>query len=134
EREELARLPPPQLQALEVALLRAAPGAAPPEAHGVAVALLNALRVLAQAAPLVVAIDDLQWIDDPSCDALAFAARRLESEPVAWLLARRPGAPSALERALEPASPERIEVGPPSFGAARRVLAEGLGLILPPNV
>ena len=45
--EELAGLPTPQLQALEVALLRAEPARAPPEPHTIAVGFLNALRALA---------------------------------------------------------------------------------------
>ena len=49
----------------------------------------------------LVAIDDVQWLDPPSADALAFAVRRLKAEPVVFLLARRPGRPSVLERALE---------------------------------
>ena len=62
----------------EVALLRAEPGGAPPEPHAIALGFLNALRALARGGPLLVAIDDVQWLDPPSADALAFAARRLE--------------------------------------------------------
>jgi DNA-binding CsgD family transcriptional regulator len=40
--------------------------------------------------PLVLAVDDLQWIDRPSARALAFIARRLEGQPLALLLATRP--------------------------------------------
>jgi DNA-binding CsgD family transcriptional regulator len=133
-RDELAGLPPPQLHALEVALFRAEPAGAPPEAHAVAIGLLNALRALAAHEPLLVAVDDLQWVDRASADALAFAARRLDGEAVAFLLARRPGPPSPLERALEGRPLERVEVAHLSFGATRRVLAERLGLSLPRNV
>lgn len=41
-------------------------------------------------APLVLAVDDLQWIDRPSARALAFIARRLEAQPLALMLATRP--------------------------------------------
>ncbi|MGH2892059.1 MAG: AAA family ATPase, partial [Solirubrobacteraceae bacterium] len=41
-------------------------------------------------APLVLAVDDLQWIDRPSARALAFIGRRLEGEPLALILATRP--------------------------------------------
>ena len=133
-RDELAGLPPPQLHALEVTLFRAEPAGAPPEAHAIAIGLLNALRALAAREPLLVAVDDLQWLDRASADALAFAARRLDGEAVAFLLARRPGPPSPLERALEGRPLERVEVAHLSFGATRRVLAERLGLSLPRNV
>src|SRR6476659_5119313 len=113
--EELADLPRPQLHALEVALLRAdATAGAPPEAHAIAIGFLNALRALAAREAVLVAIDDSQWLDAASGDALAFAARRLEAEPVAFLLARRPGPASGMERALERTT-ERLEMRSLSF-------------------
>ena len=122
-------LPSPQRSALEVALLRAEPSDAPPEAHAIRLALLNALRELARLEPLIVAVDDLQWLDAPSGDSLAFAAGRLDAAPVAFLLARRPGAPTSLERALEGRT-VTLTVGPLSLGAIRRLLSERLGLSL----
>jgi hypothetical protein len=91
----------PQLAALEVALLRAEPTGAPPPPQAIALGLLGALRALAGGEGLMVAIDDVQWLDSPSADALAFAARRLAGESVRFLLARRSGRLSVLERALE---------------------------------
>jgi len=124
----LAELPPPQRNALEVALLRAEPAAAPPEPRAIALGLLNLLRTLARDAPLLVAIDDIPWLDAPSAEALAFAARRLANERIAFLLARRPGQASVLERELDPM---RLQIGPLSLGATRRLLAERLGLSVP---
>src|SRR5262249_59782921 len=65
EPEILAGLPAPQRRALEVALLRADPagGAMPPRA--IALGLLTLLRQLAAGRPLLVAVDDLQWLDPP---------------------------------------------------------------------
>ena len=126
----LGTLPAPQLRALEVALLRAEPTGAPPEPHAVALGFLSTLRVLAAREPLVIAIDDVQWLDTPSADALAFAVRRLAGERVAFLLAKRPGASSALERELERRAFQPLEVGPLSLGAIRRLLSERLGLSL----
>ena len=96
-------VPLPQRAALEVALLRAQPSGAPPPPHAIALGFLNAVRALARGGRLAVAIDDVQWLDPPSADALAFAVRRLKAEPFVFLLARRPGRPSVLERALEDA-------------------------------
>lgn len=129
ERDELAALPGPQLRALEVALLRAEPGGAPPGSEAIALGFLNALRVLAGRQPLLVAIDDTQWLDAPSAEALAFGARRLDKESAGFLLARRPGPRSALDRAFEPRL-ERLEIGSLSLGAVRRLLSERLGLTL----
>jgi DNA-binding CsgD family transcriptional regulator len=131
---ELASLPPPRRQALEIALLRAQPTGAPPEPHAIALGLLDALRTLAQHGPLLVAVDDLQWLDRASEDALAFAVRRLADEPAAFLLARRPGPRSELERALDATSLERVEVRSPSLAAIRRMLSDRLGLTLPRHV
>src|SRR4051794_15711832 len=74
---DLAELPAPQRRALHVALPREDPGEPPPEPHAIAVGLRNGLRLLGAEQPLLIAIDDLQWIDPPSADALVFAARRL---------------------------------------------------------
>src|SRR5215210_364739 len=52
-------------------------------------ALAGALRVLAQARPVAVAIDDVQWLDRPSAFVLEFALRRLRADEVAFLLALR---------------------------------------------
>jgi DNA-binding CsgD family transcriptional regulator len=132
--EDFAGLPPPQRTALEVALYRAEPSGTPPEAHAIALGLLNVMRSLAARRPLLVALDDVQWLDRASDDALAFAAARLSVEPVAFLLARRPGALSELERALLPTAPERLEVKAPSLDAVRRILSQRLGLTLPRHV
>jgi DNA-binding CsgD family transcriptional regulator len=129
DREELSGLPRPQLRALEVALLRAEPGGAPPKSGAIALGFLNALRALAAREPVLVAIDDVQWLDAPSADALAFAARRLERESAGFLLSRRPGRVSGLERAFGPRL-DRLEVGSLSLGAVRRLLSERLGLAL----
>jgi DNA-binding CsgD family transcriptional regulator len=126
----LASLPIPQRRALEVALLRAEPGHGVPDASAIALSCLNALRALASDTRVLVAIDDVQWLDTSSAAALTFAARRIDGEPVSFLLAKRTGASTAFERALEPRL-KRLELGPLSLGAVRRLLLERLGLTLP---
>ena len=132
--EALADVPPPQRHALEVALLRAAPVGPPRGTQAVAVGALNALRVVSTRTPLLVAIDDVEWLDSPSATALAFVGRRLDSTDVRFLLARRPGASPPLEQALEPGGLEHRRIALLSFAATRRLLHERLGLSVPRQV
>jgi DNA-binding CsgD family transcriptional regulator len=124
-------LPPPRGRALEAALLlEVGDSSQGPDARTVAVAVRSALEVLAADGPLVVAIDDVQWLDSSSESALAFAIRRLHEQPVALLLARRVGhgvQPSELERAVEPERVQRLRVGPLSLGLVQRLLQARVG-------
>jgi hypothetical protein len=86
--EALASLPAPQRRALSRALLLDDEGP-PPDPHAIGVAVLNALRALAATGPVVVAVDDVQWLDPASAGALAYDARRLRAEQVGVMLARR---------------------------------------------
>lgn len=131
EGELLAALPAPQRHALDVALLRAEPGTLPPEPRAVATGVLHTLRAIAARGPVLVAVDDVQWLDAPSADALAFAARRIQGNRVAFIFTERRGNPSALTRALDAWDPERLDVGGLSLGALRLLLADRLGLSLP---
>ena len=71
----LAELPAPQRQALEVAVRRVGSAGPPPDPLTISAALLGALRLLSGGTPLLVAIDDLPWLDRGSTAALTFAAR-----------------------------------------------------------
>jgi DNA-binding CsgD family transcriptional regulator len=132
--EALADLAGPQRSALEVALLRAEPMDEAPSVHAIALGFRHALRVLSAGTPVVIAIDDVQWLDAPSLDVLAFLARRLREEPVAFLLTRRAESPTALERALGRSGLHCLEVGPLRLGSIRRLLIERLGLTVSRHV
>jgi DNA-binding CsgD family transcriptional regulator len=131
----LGRLPDPQREALEVALLRAGAKPGGLQRRAVALGVLGAIRVLAEEAPLILAIDDAQWLDPPSADALAFAARRLRDEPIGFLLARRAGASEQsrvdLETALEPDRLTRLVIGPLDIRSLDRLLRAQLGRQFP---
>jgi DNA-binding NarL/FixJ family response regulator len=131
EPEALGGLPAPQRRGLEIALLRADPAGEPAAPRVMAFGLLNLLRQLAASRPLLVAVDDLQWLDQPTAEMLAFAVRRLHGHSVRFLFAARGGPSSPVERALAPAGPQILEVGPLSVGAMRRMLSDRLGLALP---
>jgi DNA-binding CsgD family transcriptional regulator len=85
----LDALPAPQRTALQVALLLEDPGSSPPEHRAVCAAFLGVLRRLAADSPVLVAVDDLQWLDRPSALALDYALRRLGTEPVGLLASAR---------------------------------------------
>ncbi len=125
---DLAGLAGPQRTALEVALLRAEPAEEPPSAQAIALGFRNLLRTLSARAPLLIMIDDVQWLDEPSLEVLTFLARRLREQRVAFLLTRRAEEPSAIERALDRGDVQSVEIPPLSFGAIRRLLIDRLGL------
>jgi DNA-binding CsgD family transcriptional regulator len=125
--EALDRLAAPQAEALRVALLRQPPRGAPPDERAVGLGLLNALRVLAERGPVLVALDDMQWLDAASAIVLGFAWRRLRDEPVRLLATSRSGAPA---RETLTRDAERIAVGPLSLGATHRLLHARLDLVL----
>ena len=131
--ELLPLLPEPQRDALSVALLLTRPSSEPPDARAVATAVLASLRALAQDGPVVVAVDDVQWLDPPSAATLAFALRRLRSEPVGFLLTRRTPSPSPLGLDRPPAqvTVTHQPVGPLSLAALQRLLRMRLGEVLP---
>ena len=132
--QELASVPAPQLRALEVALYRAEPTGAPPEPQVISLAVLSALRALAEHDRLLIAVDDVQWLDLGSSEALVYAARRLGTEAVGFLLSRRPGRRSELERSFPVERMQRVPVDALSLGATRQLLATRLGLRLPHHV
>jgi DNA-binding CsgD family transcriptional regulator len=125
----LENVPTPQRRALEVALLRVEPDGQPPSSRAIALGFLNVVRSLSCSGPVLIAVDDLQWLDSASREVLAFAMRRLESESIVFLLARRPRDTTDIERAWG-ARVRRLDVGPLSLGAIRVLLSERLGLSL----
>lgn len=134
--EAVEDLPDPQRRALAVALLRADPRSHPAESAAVAFGLLGALRRLARNGPLVLTIDDVQWLDSSTAYALTFAARRLRSDSVGLLLARRTDGslevPLELDRVVfGSAGFRRTPIGPLSVGALHRVLHARLGVSFP---
>src|SRR5271165_1048835 len=65
----------------------------------VAFATLELISDAAQNASLLLVLEDAQWLDQPTCAALAFVARRLEAEPAAMLIAIRDGYQNPLSEA-----------------------------------
>ena len=85
----LDRIPQAQAEALRAAL-----AIGPPVTHdrfAVPAAVLSVLAAAAEDQPVLVIVDDVQWLDGASLDALLFAANRLAAEGVVLLLAARTG-------------------------------------------
>src|SRR6202011_2666154 len=85
--DHLGRLPGPQGEALQTAFgLSAGPA---PDRFLVGLAVLSLLSDAAEEEPLICLVDDEQWLDHASAQALGFAARRLEAESVGLVVAAR---------------------------------------------
>lgn len=124
-----ARLPAPQRQALDIALVRVEPGEEMIERHSVGRAVLAGLQHLAQRAPVLLVVDEVQWLDSDTAQVLGFALRRLEIERVAFVGTLRSGTrpPGEIEDVLRRA--QRMNVGPMSPAELESMLAKA---VVPP--
>jgi hypothetical protein len=84
--DRVDQLTEPQREALRNVFV---PTAAAPGPFVVGLAVFSLLSRVAEGQPLVCVIDDAQWLDRPSAQALAFVARRLVAESVALVFAVR---------------------------------------------
>jgi DNA-binding CsgD family transcriptional regulator len=126
-------LPPLQRAALDVALLRSDDPRAVADQHAVCVAALGVIRTLVAERPLVIAVDDVGWLDRSSDRVLRYVVRRLATEPIGVLAARRPGstAPLGLDGPPLDARLHRVALGPLNPDAVHTLLTERCGLQLP---
>ncbi|NJP91437.1 AAA family ATPase [Nonomuraea sp. FMUSA5-5] len=122
--DRLDRLPAPQAGALAGAF-----GLAPATAADRFLVGLGALTLLAELAgdgPLLCLVDDAQWLDRSSADALLFAARRLEAEGIVLILAVRDGS-----HGFRPAGLPELRLGGLGPQDAARLLGETAGPLAP---
>lgn len=126
-----AHLPRPQRRALDAALLRGPDDGLAPDPRALAAGFLSLVNELARSQPVLVAIDDVQWLDEPSRRVVEFAVRRC-SGPVGTLVAVRDEL--AVLAGLRPGEPDRREivpVGPLSLAALHHVLIQHTGQVWP---
>ena len=133
--DRLDRLPSPQRGALESVFGLSGGGA--PDRFMVGLATLGLLSDAAEAEPLLCVIDDAQWLDRASAQALAFVARRLLADPVALVFATREaseelaGLPELLVEGLSGedarALLDSVLTGPIDEQVKERIIAETRG-------
>jgi DNA-binding CsgD family transcriptional regulator len=131
-----------ELSAVQRAALDAAFGLTHEVAHEhfrIAMAALDLVAEVAGDAPVLLVVEDAQWLDRPTSDVLAFVARRIESDPIVLLVATRDGYASALGEAGLPehrlsgldaaTAGALLDVSAPqlSLAARTRVLREAAG-------
>ena len=114
---DLDRLPATQAEALSTAFgLSEGP---PPEPFMIALATLNLLTEAATRRPVLVVADDVQWLDQPTQDALTFVARRVSGDPVVLIGVVRKGHDVAFAAAGLP----EVDLHALDEASARHVLA-----------
>lgn len=131
--EVLGGLPPAQQVGLEVALQRVPIEGSPPPPLAVSLGALASIRALADRAPVLLAVDDLPWLDGPSARVLEYVARRLAGSRVGLVAAIREAAPDAPVPPIVSAFAgrvERLHLGPLDLHAIDSLVRRELGLSL----
>jgi DNA-binding CsgD family transcriptional regulator len=127
-------LPTPQRRAIDVALLRADADGVAPQRRAVATAVISLLRRLRERRPLLLGVDDVQWLDLASARTLEYALRRLDDLPVVALLTRRSGPeeePSTLLASVPPERLSRCALGPMGLAGLHTLVKGQLGVAVP---
>jgi DNA-binding CsgD family transcriptional regulator len=123
----IERLPEPQARALEVAFGEKV-GTVEPFLVGVAT--LSMLTEAADAQPVMCVVDDAQWLDSASNDALLFATRRLEADPVAMVFAAR----DTDDRTFAPEGVPALRLDGLDAASVRALLAENAPVVVADGV
>lgn len=113
-----AALPPPQSRALAAAF--GLDTAEAPQPFLVSLASLSLLRLAGSAAPVLLCVDDVHWLDEPTQDALAFIARRVVNEPIVVFGSLRHGHTSVVVEACT----HQVEVKGLDTADARKLLTQ----------
>lgn len=120
-------LPAAQRRALDVALRLRTPAGPPPQPAVIGLAVLGVLRHLARSAPVVVAIDDVPWLDAASAEAIEFALGQVGTHPISAVLTRETNEATR----IDVAGYVRVAVEPLSLGALHRLVQDRLEHELP---
>jgi DNA-binding CsgD family transcriptional regulator/tetratricopeptide (TPR) repeat protein len=127
-------LPPPQRRALEVAMLRSDPDEGEADQRAIAAGLRTLVTELAVEGPVLLAIDDVQWLDPASATVLGYLLRRAGTGRLGLLATRRPvGDRDGLDVAslVQPGLLARDRLGPLGVEGLGRAIRERLDVSLP---
>ncbi len=126
-------LPAPQRRALAAALLREDPVDGRIDRRALATGTATALQELARAEPVLVAVDDAQWLDTATVDALSFALRRGTDAKIGVLCSIRTdaGRPDTFETALPEERQADLVLRPLTVAAIHEMIRARLGRSLP---
>ena len=119
-----------QRVALNRVLLRGDEGPATVRAVAAA-AFLSVLEILAEQSPVLVAIDDIQWLDSPSRAVVGFAARRLQGPVGILATARTDDAAGAWLQLADHDRLATVSLRPLTLGGLHAVIGSRLGRTLP---
>jgi DNA-binding CsgD family transcriptional regulator len=125
-------LPEPQRIALDAALLRVTT-ALPPQPLAVSIGVRHLVRETAAREPLVIAVDDLPWLDEPSARVLDFVVRRLDDEAVGLIAGQRTtgnGTPVPVLDGVGPGRLTRLDLRGLSIDDVDHLLRDRIGLEL----
>lgn len=130
--EVMAAIPEPQRSGLDAALRRVD---RPTDPLAIGMGFVSVLSVLAApgsgSSRVLVAVDDIHWIDGPTARVLEFALRRATERGAGLLFAARSNEPAPVLDALSRAVPgdriQFLDLGPLSLGALHRLLSARLG-------
>jgi DNA-binding CsgD family transcriptional regulator/tetratricopeptide (TPR) repeat protein len=121
----LQTLPAHQRAALESALLRRTDPVGERDVLGLRMAVLATFRALCADGPVLLVVDDAQWLDPPSAELLAFIARRARGLPLQALVGRRTGpADPRPEPHLCPPPVRAFDVPPMTAAEVTRLLGD----------
>ncbi|MGY1496044.1 ATP-binding protein [Streptomyces sp. QTS52] len=131
----LAALAPEPRAALRAALLHHREPADERSRLAVRVAVLEILRVLAAVGPVLLVVDGLQWLDEPTAEVLAFAVRRVAGLDIRMVAAERVADGEQPER-LRRCPPDTLELPVPPLddGEVAHLVRTVAGTDLPPGV
>lgn len=121
----------PRARSLRVALRLEEPYGRAPDRLALGLAVVSALQTLAWEAPVLVAMDDLQWMDRESLGAVRFAVRRADRGLIRFLFTLRTGPtpPAAAELVRDVRSlAEVIRLGPLPTDALYQLIVDRLGM------
>lgn len=134
EPDVLDQLPDLQRIAVDRVLLRASAEGPPTDQRVTASALVSVVTALTVRSPVLIAIDDAQWLDSSSQPVLKFAARRLAGR-VGMVLTERTDSqgatPAPWLKLGDPGAVKRLRVGPMTLGALDTIICGRFGRALP---